>query len=823
MQKFFEKKIVLILLPIFSALLIYSIGSSFQTTNLQNTAKYKNVAKGKIPTFNITPNYKYSIDPEDKIQLTDGIYTSGYFWTQKTTVGWEGKRPIIIIIDLGKVEPISGVSYNTAAGIAGVTWPASIDVLVSDDGSKYFSVGELVSLSDKRELPSEKKEYAVHRYWINSLTTHGRYVQLVVNPGGPYCFVDEIEIYRGEDQWLAQKLVGEPTIGGVDFYQTNILNKEIKSRLFADLKDTKKDMEDSSFGGKDRSILLAELKDVENNIPKLTPIDSKSFSIILPINDLQARIFSLRAKIRRLNGLPLIETWASHPLDYIKPTQASDSKSKKKIDLALMRSEWRSAVFNLTNSSFSPTEIQFSINGLPGGNNPGYISVYEVQWTCDKELEPIAAALKEMKQTKPGYTTIIPPGMTRQIWLTFHPVDVTPGDYQGKITLMKSGNNKWAIPVKFRLFPFTFPSTPTLHVGGWDYTDSDTKYGLTVKNRDALISHLQERFVDSPWATSKVFPFGNFDSTGNFIQKPDTSQFDAWIARWPNARRYYVFLNVGDSIDGSKMDSELFAIKVKSWIDYWVKHAISKGIRPEQLFLLLLDEPYKNDMDRIIISWARAIHAAQPKVILWEDPTYLKPEDALTDMMSSVDVLCPNRTQLLSEGNHFIDFYRNQKSAGRKLALYSCKGPMLLQDPYSYIRLQAWSCWDMGAESTFFWSFIDTGGGETWHYIFPGPNYTPMFISSDSVTPGKHMEALRESVEDFEYFVMLKEAIANANPGNPALPKAKDLLKSGARRVLDAENADKLNWSDDKDRWIAEKVRLEILETLVALEYSGHN
>ena len=80
------------------------------------------------------------------------------------------------------------------------------------------------------------------------------------------------------------------------------------------------------------------------------------------------------------------------------------------------------------------------------------------------------------------------------------------------------------------------------------------------------------------------------------------------------------------------------------------------------------------------------------------------------------------------------------------------------------------------------------------------------------------MEALRESVEDFEYFVMLSDAIAKANPRNPVLTKAKELLQSGARRVLDAENANKLDWSDDKDRWIAEKVRLEILETLVALK-----
>lgn len=63
------------------------------------------------------------------------------------------------------------------------------------------------------------------------------------------------------------------------------------------------------------------------------------------------------------------------------------------------------------------------------------------------------------------------------------------------------------------------------------------------------------------------------------------------------------------------MGSEAFAVRVKTWIDFWVAHASTKGIKPEQLFLLLLDEPSKSDQDRIIIAWAKAIRTAQPKVI----------------------------------------------------------------------------------------------------------------------------------------------------------------------------------------------------------------
>lgn len=818
MLKDYGNKFTLCLLIGLVALAMSSSKSSSQDNHLLDTAQYANIAKGKPYTFNATPNYSLCSDPGDNVQLTDGIYTSGYFWTQKATVGWQRKRPVVITIDLGKIEPIRGVSYNTAAGTAGVTWPVSVYILVSDDGTNYFAIGDLITPGNKRN-PPPVKGYAVHRYWIDSMRTHGRYVQLLIDPGGPYCFVDEVEIYRGEDSWITQQPMGAPTRGATDFFKTNAINNSIKSRLYVDLRDTREDIKDSGLGNKETADLFAELNNIDFAIPKTPPVDPQSFSAIFPINDLQGRIFSVRAKMRRMKGLPPIEAWVSHPLDYITPTQKSDSASRRQIEVAMMRGEWRSAVFNLTNSSSNPAHIQFSINGLPCGNNPDYVSAYEVQWTDTTELKPIGAALKEMPRTKLAYSAIIPAGMTRQIWLSFHPVNTAPGNYKGQIIINESDGNKHEIPLKFRLFPFSFPEKPALHVGGWDYTDSDAMRGVTVKNRDALIAHLQERFVDSPWATSRVMPFGSFDPAGNFIQKPDTSRFDTWIARWPTARRYCVFLNVVDSLAGSKRGSEAFAARVKTWIDFWVMHASTKGIKPEQLFLLLLDEPSKNEQDRIIIAWAKAIRAAQPKVMLWEDPAYLNPKVAMPEMMSSVDVLCPNRVQMLSKGKHFEDFYRKQKAEGRRLDFYSCLGPMHLLDPYSYVRLQAWTCWDMGAESTFFWAFGDTGGGNTWNpYAAPGMNFAPMFLAPDSVTPGKHMEALRESVEDFEYFVMLKDAIAKANPGNPALPKAKELLQSGARRVLDAKNANKLNWSDDKDRWIAEKVRLEILETIVALK-----
>jgi len=46
-------------------------------------------------------------------------------------------------------------------------------------------------------------------------------------------------------------------------------------------------------------------------------------------------------------------------------------------------------------------------------------------------------------------------------------------------------------------------------------------------------------------------------------------------------------------------------------------------------------------------------------------------------------------------------------------------------------------------------AFSDTGGGSSWNeYGAPGTDYCPFFLSPTTVTPGKHMEAIREGIEE---------------------------------------------------------------------------
>jgi hypothetical protein len=68
---------------------------------------------------------------------------------------------------------------------------------------------------------------------------------------------------------------------------------------------------------------------------------------------------------------------------------------------------------------------------------------------------------------------------------------------------------------------------------------------------------------------------------------------------------------------------------------------------------------------------------------------------------------------------------------------------------------------------------------------------------------------------------MLRDRIAAAEKAGrkgAAVERAKKLLATAADRVLGAPDADKLMWAEPKDRSIADKVRVEILDAIVALD-----
>ena len=345
--------------------------------------------------------------------------------------------------------------------------------------------------------------------------------------------------------------------------------------------------------------------------------------------------------------------------------------------------------------------------------------------------------------------------------------------------------------------------------------------GVNPGNRPAFLEHVKERFVNTPWAGGGVLL--NFKIAGDPPQAIlNTAEFDDWVAQWPGARRYMVFLSVGRTIAGTDIDSPQFEPRVAAWLKAWVRHLASKGIPPERLGLLIHDEPNETTKVEPIVAWARAIRKAEPKVVIWEDPTYRDPTQAPVEMLEACDVLCPNRPMWLSNKTGFERVYLGQKRGGRQLNLYSCSGPARLLDPYSYYRLQAWQCWQIGATASFFWALGDNSGVSSWcEYLAQAGPFTPLFIDQHTIVAGKQMEAIRESAEDYEYFVMLRRAVDRARSAGRApdvVTQAERLLTDGVRQVLDAApDPRQIEWHEPKDRTGADSLRAKILDCLQRL------
>ncbi len=189
----------------------------------------KNVALGATYELSPAPNYPLCTDLGDLTQLTDGKTTSDYFWTQRGTVGWTGVSYATVTVDLGVEQPISGVSFHTAAGVAGVAWPAAISVLVSDDGRNYRNVGDLVALDHKVNGPWPEG-YAIRWLTTTELRTKGRFVCFVVLPlsRGSFIFVDEVEVFRGPDKLLNHDSGGEPVGSAAQFVKQVVQDRAIE-------------------------------------------------------------------------------------------------------------------------------------------------------------------------------------------------------------------------------------------------------------------------------------------------------------------------------------------------------------------------------------------------------------------------------------------------------------------------------------------------------------------------------------------------------------------------------------------------------------------
>lgn len=769
----------------------------------------ENIARGAKYVLDPVPNYENCKDDGDLTQLTDGQYVEGHFWTQKGTVGWDETGYAVITIDLGKDMPISGISFSTARNNLDVKFPDSIVIFTAGEDGIFHEIGDLVKLNNSKK-PAPSVGYTTYRYTTDKLQTHGRKIALLVF-GEHYIFCDEIEVWKGKEEDLSRPLPGTGFKDLKKYINDVIVHNSVKKRITKDIDKVQK----IAGAIKRKRKIQRELDKLRKEMNTLPLEDSENFKTIFPINPTHEKVFKTYAKILQEEGLKDLTVWTSHPYEYAElfPLLTDiNAPEKNQLTLSMMQNEFRSVAFNIV--SPQNTEVSIKILGIPEELRKECIKVQKVLWTDTKRLEPVASALIPIKEEEGLFKLNVFAGLTQQIWLTVCSKNLPPDTYNIEIKV-----NQIQLPMTLTVYPIRFPDRPTLHMGGWDYTNVPNHYGVTETNRTALVNMLQEYFVDSPWATAEAMPFGTYDENGNMLTPPDTSNFDAWRQLWGKAQRYCVFIHAIGKLKKFELGSPPFEKAVSSWAKFWDDYMQKAGLDPSQLIILLVDEPHENSADRIIIDWVKAIRQSGTGISIWEDPIYRDMTKALPEMIAECDILCPNRQLFYRCGEKYRQFFINERNKGKKLEFYSCAGPMYLLDPTTYCRLQAWDCWRYGAEATYFWAFADTAGNTSWNeYLNKRHAYTPLFIDKDTVYPGKHLEALREGIEDYEYFHMLATAIKEKKGDTETRKKAEELLHTLPEKVLSImPEAGKFFWREFKNPELLDEAREQILRMLVEL------
>ena len=275
----------------------------------------ENIALGATYTMEPAPNYEHCTDADDVSQLTDGEYYRGEesFWTKLATVGWQDKNPVIVTLDLGAVQPIRGVSFNTAAGRADVRWPLAIRIFTAGEDRQFHEIGDLVGLSAEHSSPVATG-YGTHWYWTDRLRTHGRYVSLIVW-NEPFIFVDEIEVYAGEPEWVNEPLPG-PAIADLKAYAGQIgIQAGIRTRLVRDIQALRRAAEEEGVPVETRGDVLGELASVEGELGQAGTAFGDDFQAVLPLNSWHERVLRTQAWLWRARGLEPLAFWRSNLWD----------------------------------------------------------------------------------------------------------------------------------------------------------------------------------------------------------------------------------------------------------------------------------------------------------------------------------------------------------------------------------------------------------------------------------------------------------------------------------------------------------------------------
>jgi hypothetical protein len=413
-------------------------------------------------------------------------------------------------------------------------------------------------------------------------------------------------------------------------------------------------------------------------------------------------------------------------------------------------------------------------------------------------------------------------GQNQPLWITVYVPKETPaGDYRGNLTVSSEG---WSEKIDIHLHVWNFSLPEETHVrSGFGFSIGNVKLYHHLET-DEEVREVADKYYQS-FAAHRISPYYpmspiKVEFTENDA-KVDFEAFDRSAKRYLDEFGFTGFRlplrgmgggtfhsrhlgNIAGYEQGTPEHEALFTSYLRQIQD----HLEANGWL-DKAYVYWFDEPSPRDYD-FVKDGMSLIHRAAPKI------TRLLTEQPVPELYGSVDLWCP----VTYNYNHEIA--EERRESGEHFWWYVCTGPKepyvtLFIDHYATeMRLWLWQTWKYKVEGILIWQ----SNYWTSSLVFPSPSYQnpyedPMSYQTGYGRPVGYVgywgngdgrffyppveamedretkclsepvssirwELLREGIEDYEYFWLLRERIRNlkeSGKGSESLSEAEKLLE----------------------------------------------
>ncbi|MCY3019600.1 MAG: DUF4091 domain-containing protein [Planctomycetota bacterium] len=387
----------------------------------------------------------------------------------------------------------------------------------------------------------------------------------------------------------------------------------------------------------------------------------------------------------------------------------------------------------------------------------------------------------------------LPANETHGFWVdVFVPDEAKGGEYAGVYRVTADGAKPVDIPVSLTVWNFNLPKTPTLVTEFGSPAQRMRSYyrGRAKANKEpeptdwaaveeqcaqCLTDHRLNAVPPGKMLTPVAQPDGSFRIPPEQIQ-----------ALREFVDRYHVNALPTPHPSSAVKDPEAQRDKLRAWLAAF--DAAAKELdRPQVVFFTYLkDEPNTAEDYHFVQKWGRAVREAKSamKVMVveqtWTAPGMGGADSAWGDLYGAVDIWCP----LFSL--HKQDSAAQRQALGETIWTYTalCQGQPTpwwhIDYPLLNYRVPAWIAWRCRMRGLLYWGGlsywdkVDDPWTEAPYYsgsgkpqqgqkgiIFQGEGslvYPARAVGYDGIVPTIRLKALRDGIQDYEYFAMLERA-----------------------------------------------------------------